>query len=247
MKIKDRKLKINDTIYVFRVPAETSLDPMDIIKAGRIIMVKVGEMPSVDVNGNVLGRAGAAWNPLKPIDVWDWNVQRNHELEVAIHRTKNLIEAEEKCPGTKLPRLSVTKHRGEVIRIAETEPRFYYIPSKSYCANCTEPILGITKLVINSNGKVCKELPFEPSDNAVQCSNGSKKWLHNECRVKNIIPENIKLKSCFPVPDSLDQAWNPLNPIINGGILEILTNTEKYSDGFARGAAYMFHIMNKGE
>jgi hypothetical protein len=65
----DRKLKIEDTIYIFRVPIETSLDHEDIIKAGKIMMVKTGMKPSTDVYGNILGRAGSAWNPQKPFEV----------------------------------------------------------------------------------------------------------------------------------------------------------------------------------
>lgn len=245
MKTKDRKLKVKDTVYIFRVPSETSLDPVDIIKSGKIMMIKVGAMPGKDVKGNLLGITGRAWNPQKAIEVEE-TPDIHWLIKDSIQRTKDVIEAEEKCPGTKLPRLAVTKHRGEVIRIAETEPRFYYIPSKTYCANCTELILGITKLEINSNGKVCKELPFEPSDNAVQCTNGSKKWLHPNCAAKHITPENLTLQDVVKAGTAagvhfnfgLEHEKQTVSPeqLLN----TILTDQDIYSADFARGASMMF-------
>ena len=191
MNTKDRKLKIKDTVYVFRVPAETSLDPVDIIKAGQVLMIKEGMKPTVDVYGKILGKFAGGWNPLKPIEVdpAGYFPPLQSQIFEAIQRTKRQLEAEEKYPEDKLYRLSVTKHRGQPIeREDEPAPR-YFFRTVAYCDNCHELIPGTQTLEVNKNGKVAKEFSFVPDDKTVVQKNGSKKWLHKDCTAKSVVEE----------------------------------------------------------
>ena len=252
LKTRDRKLKVADTIYVFRVPADTSLDPMDIIKVGRIKMIRIGIMSIKDVFGNPLGNSARSWNSIKETEI-EQNGQINDLIVAAIQRTRNLIESEIKHPNTTiLPKLAIFKHRGEIIQRWDEEPQFYYITAKSFCANCCEPIYGIQRLEINSNGKVHKELPFEPvGGTAVPHLSKKGKWLHNACNVTPVcisgIDSSFDLLSAKKTDTGKLQTSSEPDKSIDAVMLSILTDQDCYSADFARGAAYMFQLFNRIE
>lgn len=242
----DRKLQIGDTTYVLRVPKETSLDVLEIINKGRILMVKSGAMVAQDINGNIMGRSGSAWNPNKPI-LAEPSKEITDALHKAIHRTRNLIEADQKHPEGKLPRLFSIKYQKETIKRDESVPR-YYIASQVYCANCKEPIYGTQTIHPNANGMVGSADPFEPYPNtAVPHVNGSKKWLHLGCEAKHTdvpVTEDTEfekaLKERSPVV--------PLNMNKEETLRQTLQNILIGSDHnaeFARGAAWMYLEMTK--
>lgn len=196
MQTRCRKLKVIDTTYVFRVPVETSLDPLDIIKAGRVLTIKVGMKPIEDVNGNILGKSGRGGNGIKEMIV-EPSTEIKDALIESIKKTRRIIEAEQLHPdATILPKLSVHKHRGELIRRETAKGDYYFIPSKAFCDNCKLQIDGITKLEINGNGKVCKELPFEGSAGSVKHP-AKDKWLHEFCASRTCIdPPATALDVC---------------------------------------------------
>jgi hypothetical protein len=240
-KTKDRKVVINHTTYIFRVPAETSLDATEIIKCGRILMVKVGAMPSQDVNGNILGNAGRAWNPATPIRIDNTN-EIPSLIFSAIQRTRNLIDADQKHPEGKLPRLFSTKFQKQKIERDDTVPR-YFIRATAYCANCTGTIPGSQTIHPNGNGLVGSVDAFVPDPGtAVSAGNGSKKWLHNECDARQLCDEIRETIHISPFANS-DEYKIPITSMQHSPeslLVTILKEQDVYSAEFARGAALMY-------
>lgn len=239
MQTRCRKLKVIDTTYVFRVPVETSLDPLDIIKAGRVVTIKVGMKPIEDVNGNILGTSGRGGNGIKEMIV-EPSTEIKDALIESIKKTRRIIEAEQKNPDTTVLRqLSVHKHRGELIRRETEKGDYYFIPSKAYCDNCRQPIQGITELEININGKVGKELPFKPTEPAVQ-HNYSKKWLHIHCAAKSCVePEKSEECHCDRKEDYTEPPTHKKDSP-EELLVTILKRQDLYSAEFARGASLMY-------
>lgn len=236
LKTKDRKLRIQDTVYVFRVPVETSLDPIDIIKAGRVMLIREGIKRSVDVYGKDMGLVAKSWNA-HPVMETHYAIKDVREyITAAVERTRRQLEAEEKHPGNKLPKLLVTSHKGQIIK--RMNDSYYYIETTAYCDNCKEFITGYQKLEINKNGKVQSESAFIPYD-AIQKPN-STKWLHPECAAKEIPVDepDVTLADVIKAEEKIN-----LEPkvyaITTEDILEILEDPSINAE-WRCGAAWMF-------
>lgn len=240
MKTRNRKLQLLDTFYVFQVPTTTSLDPKDIIEEGTLLWIKRGVSAAVDAEGNHFGKCG--WNTLAPMEISVKEGDRDLSLwrtriQNAQERTVRKLVAERNNPGDKLFRLSVTHHRGKVIQKRSVDSTsFYYINTEAFCVNCHKPIPGYTELEINRNGKVAKELPFVPYPGAVPHKG---KWLHEECSA-NPIEHTEETKTGTREPHTPLKSNN-----VDEIMKDILINQEKYSSEFARGATYIFHLMNR--
>lgn len=181
---RDRKLKIRDTIYVFRVPMQISLIASDIIKAGHIMMIRRGIMPSEDVNGELIGTKVAIWNSLKAMDV-EPSFELDELILLAAERTQAWLFAKQ-TPEQVRPRLSVSVFEGAKIEWDDIKEK-YYINTKCYCANCHLPIPSTQILHIShTTGKVCDRDPIIPIDPEVGRCPHSKKYLHKECKAKQI-------------------------------------------------------------
>jgi hypothetical protein len=244
---RDRKLKVGDTIYVLRVPITTSLDALDIIKHGRILMIKVGMMVTQDVLGNHLGNSGRAWNPAPVIEI-EYTKEVALALSDARIRTINSIEADINNPGLKLQRLHCSTFQKKKIERDDSVPR-YFIRTNVYCANCKMPIPGTQTVIPNANGLVGSTEPFEPdAGTAKPHINGSKKWLHNECFTKTVDEAldngNDTMRIHSPEADS--DEFIDLNPKPeikkdpDSLLVIILKRQDMYSAEFARGAALMY-------
>lgn len=186
---QDRKIQIDDTIYVFRVPKGTSLDAVEIISNGVLLMIKVGMKPGVDVWGKFLNTTARSWNAHQAIkvDVSGRRQQLEDLLGHAVVRSKNAIEAALNYKGDKLYQLSTNKHNGETIHRDDTNPMepYYYINATTRCDNCGEAIKGRTRLEINKAGKVAKAFPFQ-ADEPVVPKPFSKKLLHERCAAVHV-------------------------------------------------------------
>ena len=249
-----RKLKITDDVYVFAVNSGVSIEPLDIINEGKVLGIRIGMIPTKDVFGNFLGRAGRTGNSLKPIIV-EPSAVVTHALVAAVKRTRNWLEAQAKLPGEKLPHISVMKYNGETIQHDDSISR-YFINHKCYCANCTEPIACTQTFRINSAGKVEKIESPVPIDSTVIKSPGNKKFLHAACAAVSIeIPEG-----CTPSDASVLREANakmakelhdiktiPDEQVMKNMILGILLDVDEYTSDFARGAAFMYIKMRDNQ
>lgn len=245
----DRKLKINDTVYVFRVPKETSLSPMDIIKDGRVMAIKRGIEVIKNVFGEPMGMDGRSWNGTKLMEV-ELSTDIYDEIEMAILRTKSIIKTEQesgKIMNLGLYRLSVSKHRGVIIARSNDQPGspYYYIPFTKHCDNCGEPIPGRMPLEVNRNGKVSKEFPFIPDDETVVNKNGGNKFLHANCTAVSVKPEEVTLKEvitkCHEAGAQVSFGLESVGKTPKQLLIELLEDTEVDAE-FARGAAWMYLI-----
>lgn len=247
-KTKDIRIKSAlGIIYVFRVPFDTSLDIEEIIKVGRVLSIKDGMMSSVDVNANLLGRSGNCWNRNQMLEFTREDVKYSYWQQLitdAIFRTRSFLDVESKHPGL-LPRLIVTKFQGKEIKTDLNVPR-YYIEAVAFCGNCKEKIPGTQTIVPNNRGKVGAVEEFVP-DNAIKCPKNSK-FVHHECAAVSIPVENqAEIDQQLGVIFNDNPKLKDLVDLPQLTLLGILGDLDKYSADFARGAAYMYHLMTHKE
>lgn len=188
----DRKVKVDDRVYVLRVPNGSSLDPRELFQKGIVLSIKAPGNLALDVYGRALKGAAVTWNPLS-ISAEAGMKDLDPEFTEAMVRSKAAIDNFSQGKVL-LHQLSVAIHRGERIQRDDADPDrpYYYIPRKAYCDNCHLPIPGRTPLEINENGKVARELKFVPDDPKVQRKENSEKLLHAACGVKAVVPDDPK-------------------------------------------------------
>lgn len=182
-----RRLKVKDTIYTIEVSASTSLDPVEIVKSGKLLAIKRGMEPTVDAAGEVIGGGARRWNYIQAIET---NVVSPELLSELAKRTADM-EKSDKSADPLLPQLASPYWRTKQIQRDDSVP-YYYIDAFVYCDNCNEPIHGRTVLEVNKYGKVAKELPFRPDDENCIQKPGSRRWLHAGCAAKSVATEGKK-------------------------------------------------------
>ena len=233
---KDRKIVVDGTTtYIFRVAESCSLEPWDIIDSGRMVLIKEGAKPSVDVFGNLLGNSARAWNPQTAIKIISNDVSvaklaaaYKRNLQLQLHEKNQNVE-------NAMTKPNATHWSGKTILFEKEPVPRYFTSSFSICANCKEPIHGTQTLEINRAGKVDKVGPFLPNEdmNAVRAGEMTKKWMHGVCAPVTIPVEPPAMQD----PPVTEEEHSE---DMREAILEILINEEKYTAEFARGAAYMY-------